>query len=188
MLLENLTRLDRKYQIILADPPWSFNNRNTGGSMSSGAAQKYNIMSTEDLKVLPIDRISADNCFLFLWWVASMPEIALEVVNSWGFKLKTMTAFSWIKQTKHKKDHFGMGFYTRQQQEHCLLAVKGKPLVLDHSVRQNIREENIRHSQKPHVTRERIISLCGDLPKIELFARQLTPGWDVWGEEIEDAK
>ena len=152
--------------------------------MTSGAATQYGVMSVNDICNLPVDNISSPEGFLFMWWVASMPREALRVVDAWGFKLKTMTAFSWIKQTLHGKDFFGMGYYTRQQQEHCLIATKGSPQVLSHSVRQNVRRENTLHSRKPDIVRDSIIELAGDLPRIELFAREETQGWDAWGDEL----
>ena len=42
-----------------------------------------------------------------------------------------------------------------------------------------------RHSSKPHEVKERIIELFGNIPKIELFAREKTDGWDCWGNEVE---
>ena len=182
--MNNNNNNNNKYNIIYADPPWKFRNTNTGGSMKSGAANQYGTMSLEAIKRLPIASISEPDCFLFLWWVASMPLEAIEVVDAWGFQLKTMTAFSWIKKTKKWKDFFGMGFYTRQQQEHCLIAIKGRPKVLSHSVRQNVRERNVKHSRKPDTVRQCIVELCGDLPRIELFAREKVIGWDSWGDEI----
>ena len=153
--------MNNKYQIIYADPPWKFNNKNTGGSMSSGSVNKYSVLSSLELKEIDIPSIANENCFLFMWWVASMPEEAIQLVKDWGFQLKTMTAFSWIKKTKNWKDYFGMGFYTRQQQEHCLLAIKGHPKVVSHSIRQNIRAKNIQHSSKPNEVRNKIVELCG---------------------------
>lgn len=174
----------KKYNIIYADPPWTFNNKNTGGSLKSGSSNKYKTMSINDICSLPIVDISEKNCILFMWWVASMPSEALKVVKYWGFILKTMTAFTWIKQTVTGKDHFGMGFWTRQQCEQCLVAIKGKPKRINASVRQIIRAENTKHSQKPYIVRKRITTLCGDLPRIELFARKRVNGWDSWGLEV----
>ncbi len=174
----------KHYQIIYADPPWSFRNKNTGGSMASGSKAQYNVMSVDDICNMPVESISNPESFLFMWWVASMPREALRVVDAWGFKLKTMTAFSWIKKTVHDKDFFGMGFYTRQQQEHCLIATKGSPQVLSHSVRQNVRCANVFHSLKPGVVRDLIVGLAGSLPRIELFAREKIQGWDAWGDEV----
>ena len=142
------------------------------------------MMTSDDICNMPVDMICDFDSFLFMWWVASMPQEALQVVNAWGFRLKTMTAFSWIKQTKTLLDFFGMGFYTRQQQEHCLVATKGSPRVISHSVRQNVRAVNTKHSKKPAIVRDSIIELVGDLPRIELFAREKIQGWDSWGDEV----
>jgi N6-adenosine-specific RNA methylase IME4 len=60
----------------------------------------------------------------------------------------------------------------------------GKPKRVSKAVHQIIYEPIKEHSKKPNCTRNRIVELCGDLPKIELFARQKTPGWDVWGNEV----
>ena len=175
-----------KYNIIYCDPPWKFNNKNTGGSMSSGSANKYSVLNSLQLKEINIPNIAADDCFLFMWWVASMPEEAIQLVKDWDFTLKTMTAFSWIKKTKNWKDYFGMGFSTRQQQEHCLLATRGKPQRVSASIRQNIRAVNLKHSQKPIEVKDKIIELCGNLPRIELFARKRDPNWHTWGDELSE--
>jgi N6-adenosine-specific RNA methylase IME4 len=174
---------DKRYNIIYADPPWAFRNKNTGGSMVSGANAHYDTMTIADIRRLPVEQIAADDCVLFMWWVASQPLETLAVVDAWQFKLKTMTGFNWIKKTKTGKDFFGMGFWTRQGSENCLIAVRGKPKVRSHSVRSVVRAENKKHSQKPSEIRNRIVELVGDLPRIELFARERIDSWDSWGDE-----
>jgi len=187
-----------KYSIIYADCPWSFNNKNTGGSMKSGSEAQYKTMTVDEICNLPVSEIAADDCILFMWWVASQPEEALRVVKSWGFKVKTMSGFNWVKTTKNDKLGFGMGFYSRQLSEFCLIATKGKPKVINHGIRsvqlaeEEFNEETIfalneKHSKKPDIFRERIIELMGDLPRVELFARQQTEGWDVFGNEVENS-
>jgi N6-adenosine-specific RNA methylase IME4 len=184
-----------KYQIIYADPPWKFNNQNTGGSMVSGADAHYNTMSFKDICNLPINKLADENCVLFMWWVASQPLEALEVVKSWGFELKTMSGFTWDKTTKHGKLDFGMGFWTRAGSELCLIAVKGKPKRVNAGIRsveladieETIFAENEKHSKKPDIFRTRIVELMGGLPRVELFARKQTDGWDVFGNEIENS-
>ncbi len=173
-----------KYQIIYADPPWLFDNKRTGGNLNSGAGQKYNVMTVDDICRLPVNKITDDNCVLFMWWVASMPDEALQVVKSWGFKIKTMTGFNWVKMTKGNKLFFGMGFWTRQGSENCLMAIKGKPKRIDAGIRAVVLAPTQEHSKKPDEARKRIVKLMGDVPRIELFARQSTPGWDVWGNEV----
>jgi N6-adenosine-specific RNA methylase IME4 len=183
-MIININETKKKYSVIYADPPWQFSNKNTGGSMTSGSANQYDVMNVEDIKNLPISQLIEDDAILFMWWVGAMPMEALELVEAWGFKIKTMTGFTWIKETVNGKDFFGMGFYTRQQAENCLIAIKGKQFVQNHSVRQLIRAVNEQHSKKPHETYERINSLVGECEKLELFARNTYEGWDCWGNQI----
>jgi N6-adenosine-specific RNA methylase IME4 len=180
-----IERIMKKYNIILADPPWKFNNKNTGGSMISGSNAHYSVMSLNDLFDMPVANMAANDCVLFMWWVASQPREALAVVDAWGFDLKTMTGFNWIKKTKHDKDWFGMGFWTRAGSECCLIATRGKPKRASASVRSVTYALAQRHSQKPLVIHEKIVELMGDVPRLELFARQQCSGWDVWGNEVE---
>lgn len=175
----------RKYKIVYADPPWQFNNKNTGGGMKSGASHKYNIMSVEDICSLRVDLIAGDNCVLFMWYVGAMPGAALRVISTWGFKLKTMSGFTWVKTTKNKKLFFGMGFWTRQCSEQCLIAVKGKPKRIVRNMRNVVFTGYDGHNVKPDIFRKKIVELMGDIPRIELFARQRVSGWDAFGDQIE---
>jgi N6-adenosine-specific RNA methylase IME4 len=182
--MKNLIESGQKFSIIYSDPPWSFNNKNTGGSMTSGASSKYSVMNLKDICALPVDKITNKDCILFMWWVASMPKEAIQVAESWGFQIKTMTGFNWVKKTAKGLPYFGMGFYTRQGSENCLIAVKGKPKIQSHSVRSVLVSTIDHHSKKPPVIRDRIVELCGDKPRIELFARNRVDGWQCWGNEV----
>lgn len=174
----------KKYNIIYADPAWPYTDKRTGGSMKSAARQHYDVMTLEDMAALPVQDIAADNCLLAMWWVPPQPQEALDLVRAWGFELKTMKGFTWHKLTKHGKSHFGMGHYTRGNTEDCLFAIKGKPKRIDASVRQFIEAKIREHSRKPDEARDRLVQLYGDVPRIELFARQTFDGWDSWGNEV----
>lgn len=114
-----------------------------------------------------------------------MLKEALKVIEAWGFKYKSI-GFQWVKQNRSGNGYFfGLGRWTRGNTEPCLIAVKGKPHRESNSVSQLVFAPLIAHSKKPDVTRDKIIELMGDLPRIELFARQKTPGWDVWGNEVD---
>lgn len=176
--------LEKKYSIIYADPPWQFTNKKTGGSMKSGSAAQYDVMTLEDMKRLPISNIAADDCVLVMWWVGSQPREALELMESWGFTLKTFTGFVWEKLTKKNLPFFGMGFWTRAGAECALIATKGNPKPVSHSVRSVRRAAVGKHSEKPAEFRHDVVNLCGDVPRIELFARESAGGWDVWGNEV----
>lgn len=174
-----------KYNIIYADPAWKFSNKKTGGNMTGGAANHYDLMTLDDMKALPISDIAADECTLVMWWVGSMPQEAIDLVHAWGFTIKNMNGFVWVKETVKGNPHFGMGFRTRAGSESAIIAIKGKPSVESHSVRA-VRSASVgRHSEKPAEFRDDIIKLCGDVPRIELFARESIDGWDSWGNEIK---
>lgn len=178
---------DKKYKIIYADPAWQFNSKRTGGSMTSGSEHQYkSVMSLDDIKAMPVSDLADDNCILVMWYVSSQPQEALDVVESWGFKLRNMNGFVWEKLTKHGLPFFGMGYYTRAGAECAIIATKGKPseIVLDHSVRQVRRAVVGKHSEKPAEFRDDIVKLAGDVPRIELFSRHNIEGWDRWGNEV----
>lgn len=171
------------YQLIYADPPWTYNDKAAAGKR--GAGFKYDLMTLDALKALPIQQIAAKDCLLAMWWVGPMPQEALDLVKAWGFTLKTMKGFTWHKLTKHGKDHFGMGHWTRGNTEDCLFAVKGKPKRVNAGVSQIITAPIREHSRKPDEVRNALVKLMGDVPRIELFARQRHEGWQAWGNELD---
>lgn len=178
---ENIMMLPNgRYQIIYADPAWKYWS---GGWKNQ--EQHYTTMDLEDIKKLPIQDISDENCILFLW--ATFPYIkeTLEVMESWGFKYSTL-GFIWVKKTKTGKKpfHFGCGGWTRANVEPCFIGVKGSIERKDASISQIVYEPVMEHSKKPDIIRDKIVKLVGDLPRIELFARQQIKGWDSWGDEI----
>jgi N6-adenosine-specific RNA methylase IME4 len=171
-----------KFQLIYADPPWTYNDKAAAGQR--GAGFKYDLMTLDALKALPVQSIAAPDCLLAMWWVGPMPQEALDLIKVWGFTLKTMKGFTWHKLTKHGKDHFGMGNWTRANSEDCLFAVRGKPKRINAGVRQIITAPIREHSRKPDEARDALVTLMGDVPRIELFARQKHEGWVVWGNEV----
>lgn len=172
----------KRYSIVYADPAYPFNDRNTGGSLKSGSANKYLLMTMDDIKKLPVDQISKPDSFLFLWIPDSLLKEGLLIFEAWGFKYKKK-AFTWIKKTKNGKDFFGMGRTTRNGCEDLYLGIKGKPKIVNRSIRQVQYATVQHHSQKPNLFREKIIELCGNLPRVELFARKSCCKFDVWGNE-----
>ena len=185
---------NKKYQIIYADPPWQFKTYSVpkdGKKFRQDATTwrnpdvHYPCMSFEDLKHLPVTNIASDNCLLFMWATFPLLEQALELIKEWEFTYKTV-ALVWVKQNPSGLGfHFGLGYWTRANAEICLLATRGKPKRNDAGVSQLLISPVRKHSQKPAEARQKILKLCGDLPRIELFARQKVNGWDCWGNEVE---
>jgi len=140
-------------------------------------------MLLQDIKKLPVQAISASNCVLFIWATYPLLPEALQVINAWGFEYKTV-AFTWVKLNKKGYGHFlGLGRWTRGNPEICLLAIKGKPQRLNANVANLTLAPLGRHSAKPTIIKEKIIQLMGDLPRLELFAREQGGGWTVWGND-----
>ena len=173
---------DKKYQIIYADPPWSYKDKALAGNR--GACCKYPVMESKDIHKFPIKDIADKDCVLFLW--VTMPKLneCFDLIEKWGFEYKTC-AFTWVKKNKKSDSWFmGMGRWTRSNAEICLLATKGNPKRINAGVHSIIDTPIEEHSKKPNEVRERIVKLIGDVPRIELFARQEADGWDCWGNEI----
>ena len=170
----------KKYQVIYADPPWFYRNRHISGA----AENHYPTMHIDELKALPVGQLADDNCALFLWITCPLLQEAWDIMESWGFTYKTV-AFTWVKVTAAgDRLHMGMGWWTRSNIEMCLLATKGHPKRENSRVHQVIISGLEAHSKKPDEARRRIEVLMGDVPRVELFARQRSPGWDVWGYEV----
>lgn len=204
---------DKKYDVILADPPWAYNDKASAGKR--GAVYKYPVMDIAAIKALPVQQIASENCALFLWVTNPFLKEAFEVMDAWGFDYVTK-GFEWIKLNKRAVQIFrtiikkelrandgkieypdalmrhilqkivfmGMGHTTRQNDEMCLYARKGNPKILDKGVRSVIVSERREHSRKPDEQYYRIERLLGtDMRRIELFARQAVDGWERWGLE-----
>jgi len=192
-LTEYHTLPNKKYKIIYADPPWRFKNWSMDELAKRGEkwARKngrspYDVMDNEDIYKLPVQQLADKNCILFLW--ATYPKLpeALETIKRWGFEYKTV-AFTWVKKNKKSTGwHFGLGYWTRGNPEICLLATKGKQKRISKFV-SNLTISKLRgHSRKPDEIRDKIVMLMGDIPRIELFARQRFEGWHAWGNELSN--
>lgn len=173
----------KKYNVIYADPPWRYQDKGCSGS----AENHYNTMSINDICNLPIKKIADKNAVLFMWVTYPMLPEGLKLIEAWGFKYKTI-GFQWIKTNKKNRNtfFFGLGRWTRGNTECYLIATKGKISRVNSSISQLIVEPIQHHSKKPDVVRGKIVELVGDLPRIELFARNQSDGWDVWGNEVSD--
>jgi N6-adenosine-specific RNA methylase IME4 len=173
----------KKYQIIYADPPW---NETGGGVIKIGADKHYPLMKTKDIIALDVNAITDINAHLYLWVTNNKLPDGLQVMKAWGFEYKTI--ITW------KKDRFGLGQYFRGITEHCLFGVKGNlPYKIKNGKRQQgitgFDEKRTNHSVKPNKMVE-MIELVSDregFNKIEMFARELRQGWDVWGNELENS-
>lgn len=178
-----------RFNVIYADPPWQYRNRTIRG----GAANHYQTMSLEQIKALRISDLAAPDCAVFMWATWPLLPDALAVFQAWGARYITC-AFDWVKTTKEGKPATGLGHWTRGNSEVVLLATFGRPKRMDAGVSQIVIDQSLepetifaprgQHSAKPPEVRERIVQLMGDVPRIELFARERAAGWHSWGNEL----
>ena len=189
----------RRYGAILADPPWLFKARTALQTANWGvrrdAEKHYSVMALSDIAALPIREVAAPDCHLFLWTTGPHLRLSFDVIEAWGFRYSAV-AFTWIKlrrshnpqqlrvlPTAESDLHVGLGLTTRKNAEFCLLGRRGNAHRNAKDVREIIMTPVRRHSQKPDEARERIERYC-DGPYLELFARDVRPGWDSYGDEI----
>ena len=166
-------------RVLVADPPWKF-----GDALGKrGAVAQYPCMDVEQIAIFELPPL-ADDCYLFLWRVASMQLEAFQVAQQWGFTIKTELV--WRKLTRHGRPHFGMGRHLRASHETCLVAVRGKPKPYSHSIRSVFDAQVGRHSEKPDAFYQ-LVEQFSEGPYVELFARKRRKGWIQMGDELEVA-
>lgn len=172
------------YNIILADPPWSFDNWSEKGE-GRNPNQHYDTMNPDEIASLPVRDLAGGDCALFLWCVDPLLDRGFDVLRAWGFRYVSV-AFTWAKRTKRDAGwHMGPGYTTRANPETCLLGMTGSLTRRSAAVRQLIIEPVREHSRKPDRVHDDIVALYGDLPRVELFARSRRNGWEAWGNEVE---
>lgn len=174
-----------KHNVVLADPPWRFKSYSPKGEGRS-PSQHYDLMTLEDIARLPVIKLAADDCALFLWATYTHLEDAMYVLKAWGWEYSTV-AFTWAKRTRHDTGwHFGLGYVTRANPEIVLYGRRGSPKRADKSVPNLVVAPVMEHSAKPEEVRKRIETLFGEVPRIELFARgRPAPSWSAIGNELE---
>ncbi len=178
-----ITSVPMTFPIVYCDPAWTYDDKALAGNRGAGC--KYSLMTERDMQALPVAEIAGPDSVCFMW--ATYPKLAegLELMAAWGFQYKTV-AFTWVKTNAHGSPYFmGMGRWTRSNAEIVLLGVRGKPKRVDAGVNQIIAAPRGRHSAKPAETRDRIVRLCGDVPRVELFARDACPGWVSLGYDVD---
>ena len=169
------------YRTLYADPPW---NETGGGKIKRGADAHYSLMKTKDIIALKdeVEELTDENCHLYLWVTNNHLQDGLDVMKEWGFRYVTMVTWT--------KDRFGLGQYYRGITEHCLFGVKGKlPYKVDDITGKRMQgitgftAPRGKHSRKPVEMREMIERVSYE-PRLEMFAREYTDGWDVIGDEV----
>tara|TARA_R110000851_G_scaffold132620_1_gene267062 strand:- start:324 stop:887 length:564 start_codon:yes stop_codon:yes gene_type:complete len=181
--------MSKKYNIIYADPPWHYGSKsavnNSAGSDHRPLSDHYNTMSLSELKAMPINLMTEKDAACFMWVTDSHVDEAIDILKAWGFKYKTI-AFNWVKTTSKGNYCKNVAPWTMKSSEICLLGTKGAMTKYKqaNNIESLVIAERTKHSRKPVEVRRRIEELFGDLPRLEMFARENAEGWDVFGNEV----
>ena len=184
----NIFDTNNKYNVIYADPPWSFKSKELqiyDGKRFTSMQKHYKTQSKVWIYNLPVKNLAEKDCALFLWTTDAHLDEAIKTIQWWGFKYITV-AFVWEKKTVTGKTVANLGAWTMKNYELCLLGTRGHMLKYKqvNNIYQKVEAIRRKHSQKPDEVRHNIERLFGDVPKIELFARKEAPNWDCWGDEV----
>lgn len=177
----------RRYGVILADPPWRFQNRTGKMAPEHRRLSRYETMTLDEIAALPVASITADPAHLYLWVPNALLAEGLHVMQSWGFEYKSNIVWHKIRKDGGP-DGRGVGFYFRNVTELVLFGVRGKDArTLAPGRRQVniIKSRKREHSRKPDEL-HKIIEACSAGPYLELFARGTRPGWTTWGNQADE--
>jgi len=180
-----------KFGVIVADPPWSFNDKlKYGGVIKRSADSHYSTLTPGIIRSLPVDQLAAENCILALWVPSAMLKVGLDTMEEWGFQYKQLWIWGKISKKDPTRLAFGMGRLGRNCHEPCLLGVKGKytKFLENNSQRNLMMHPNIGHSSKPEQLQDSLDLMFPKWKKLELFARRRRPGWDCIGNESPTTK
>ena len=180
----------KTYNTIYADPPWQFRNRTGKVAPEHKRLTRYETMTVADIKQLPIEQLAGEKAHLYLWVPNALLPDGLAVMDAWGFEYKGNIVWEKVRKDG-QPDGRGVGFYFRNVTELLLFGIKKKSapnrtLAPARSQVNLIRTQKREHSRKPDEMVP-IIEACSQGPRIELFARGLREGWDMWGEEATES-
>lgn len=179
-----------KYELIYADPPWKFSkNYKTSTGQKKLDVVHYPTMSKKEMEDFfgsYVAGLAAENAVMVMWTTDAHLDQSIELAKLAGFTYKTV-AFIWNKKTVTGKQVCFMGTWTMKGSEIALLFTKGRAhsLLKSRKVRQLVEAERREHSRKPDEVRTRLEEMFPDTKKIELFARESSEGWDVFGNEVD---
>ncbi|CUX83840.1 MAG: Transcriptional activator, adenine-specific DNA methyltransferase [Roseibaca calidilacus] len=177
----------QKFQTILADPPWQFQNRTGKMAPEHKRLSRYPTLSLEEICDMPVEALAGEPAHLYLWVPNALLPEGLKVMEHWGFSYKSNLV--WYKVRKDGgPDRRGVGFYFRNVTEVLLFGVRGKnarTLPPGRSQENILVTQKREHSRKPDEQYD-LIERCSFGNRLELFARGPRDGWTVWGNQSED--
>jgi N6-adenosine-specific RNA methylase IME4 len=177
-------KTERRYTLVYADPPWNYNKKSGPNSTDF----HYKTMEDDELALMPVRGMTHENSVIAMWATAPKFDVAKNLLTAWGYEFKTVF-LTWVKVGAYaQRPIYGTsGSYTKPNCEYLLLGIRGNMQVTqreNYSVESVLETRRAQHSYKPACVRQLLVSVFGDRPRIELFARETEAGWDAWGDEV----
>jgi N6-adenosine-specific RNA methylase IME4 len=200
---QRITMIEKKYRVLVADPPYAYRDANVGGSFKSGSCQHYTVMTPETIAKMRVQDIMQDNSVCFLWITVPLLPHGVDILEKWGYSYRTSLFWYKVDPETHR-GRLGLGRYFRGMIEVCLVGIRGEIKPFACQSQNVIREKPRKHSQKPEGFWTLIEHALGEInphhesgfvnhhyvvdmnpePRIELFCRgEPRPYWDGWGNE-----
>lgn len=168
------------FDLIMVDPPWTFDNWSKAGEKKNAKA-KYDCMTLDEIKAMPVSQLARGDCLLWLWATNPMLPQAIDTMKAWGFKY--VTAGTWVKQTVKGSRAFGTGYVLRSENEPYLIGAHGNPRTAK-NIRSCVFGPVREHSRKPEEAYEAAEKLAiSATRRADVFSRTTRPGWEAWGNE-----
>jgi N6-adenosine-specific RNA methylase IME4 len=165
---------DGPFRVIACDPPWCYSNR--AEDITHRTASPYPPMILDQIKALPVESRAHQDCVLWLWTTNAHLPVAFEIVRAWGFEYKT--TLTWAK------GKMGTGDWLRGQTEHCLMCVRGNPIIELAKQTTLLTGASGKHSEKPEEFYAMVEGLCPG-SKLEMYQRKKRPAWVGFGDEVK---
>lgn len=177
----------KPFDVIAADPAWSFGDRLTMSDVKRGAASQYPVLDADAIRDLPVRALAAPDAVLLLWVPASLLHTGMSVMDAWGFR-QTQVVVWYKADPRNDRIAFGMGRLFRSTKELALVGVRGSPYrsVADRAVRDVFVHPRLPHSQKPEAVQDALDRMFPTAHRLELFARRARPGWECVGLDAPD--
>jgi N6-adenosine-specific RNA methylase IME4 len=168
------------YNLIVADPPWLFENWSAKGDEKSPNAHYQCYPPEEIARMFPVGEVADIHCLLLCWGTVPLIDRQIACVKAWGFEYKTF--FVWHKVFTSGKTAMGPGRRVRSMVEPVIVAVRGQPRHKAFpGLFKGVRRE---HSRKPEEFYEIVDRKCAGLTRrADVFVRQSRDGWDGFGNE-----
>lgn len=177
-----------QYPVIICDPPWKYFG---DPNKDQAAGKHYPTLTVDEMLALPWPLATPG--VLFMWATGPKLQDALDLGARLGLHYRGV-AFVWVKCREQDGRMVPIGAQgvrpsivkpTTELVLAFATCAKGRPLpLLSESVPQVVLAKRVGHSVKPREVQDRIVQLYGDVPKLEMFARERYPGWDAFGNEI----